>query len=320
MRLVSVAVVAGLIAGAFASSPAFAQYPNRPIRMVIPFPAGGGPVGVSVRVVQMIHTSLGHQIVADNRPGADGLIAADIALKAAPDGYTLFFGTNTAMSALPHMRKVVPFDPVTAFAPVAMIGRYTFFLYTHPSLPVKSVAELIAHARANPGKLTYASGNSTALTMMAQFALANRLDMVNVNYKGDVAAVADMASGRVQLMFGSTSIMPLAKEGRVRALAVMQNARSPLLPDAIPAHEAGLGQVTIRPWGGVFAPAKTPSAVIDRLNREINAAMTRRDARELFDAGGIEPEAMTPEQLGVHVKAQLEVWGKVMRAAGIEPI
>ena len=205
-----------------------AQYPVRPIRLVIPFPGGGGPVGVSVRVVQMIHTAVGQQIVADNRPGADGVIAADIVLKSSPDGYTLFFGTNTAMSALPHMRKVVPFDPASAFAPVAMIGRYAFFLYVHPTLPVKSVADLIAHARANPGKLTYASGNSTALVMMSQFLLANRVEMVNVNYKGDLAAISDMASGRVQLMFGSSAIAPLAKEGRVRALAVMQPARSPL--------------------------------------------------------------------------------------------
>jgi len=266
----------------------------------------------------MIHGAVGQQIVADNRPGADGALAADIVLKSAPDGYTLFFGTNTAMSALPHMRKVVPFDPVTAFAPIAMIGRYTFFLYTHPTLPVKSVPELIAHARANPGKLTYASGNSTGLTMMAQFQLANRLDMVNVNYKGDMAVISDMASGRVQLMFGSSAIAPLAKEGRVRALAVMLPQRSPLLPEAIPAVEAGLGNVTISPWGGVFGPAKIPRAVVERLNREINAILPRPEVREMFDAGGVAPAPMTPEQLGSHVKEQLELWGKTMRAAGIE--
>jgi tripartite-type tricarboxylate transporter receptor subunit TctC len=318
MRIVLGVVFA--IVTAAASSLSLAQYPNRPIRLVIPFPGGGGPVGVSVRVVQMINGAIGQQVVADNRPGADGVIAADIVLKSVPDGYTLFFGTNTAMSALPYLRKAVPFDPATAFAPVAMIGRYTFFLYVHPTLPVKSVAELIAHARANPGKLTYASGNSTALTMMSQFLLVNKLEMVNVNYKGDMAAISDMASGRVQLMFGSSAITPLAKEGRVRALAVMQPARSPLLPDAIPANEAGLGDVSIRAWGGVFAPAKTPRAVIDRLNREINAMLPRKESRDLFDAGGIDPQSMTPEQLGAHVKEQLEVWGRAIRAAGIEPI
>jgi tripartite-type tricarboxylate transporter receptor subunit TctC len=156
--------------------------------------------------------------------------------------------------------------------------------------------------------------------MMALFTLANRLDMVNVNYKGDTGAIADMASGRVQLMFGSSAIAPLAKEGKVRVLAVMQNNRSPLLPDAIPATEAGLGEVTIRAWGGVFAPARTPPAVIERLNREINAVLPRPEARSLFDAGGVDPAPMTPAQLGAHVKEQLEVWGKVMRAAGIEPI
>lgn len=299
--------------------PAAAQYPNRPIRLVIPFPGGGGPVGVSVRAVQLINAAIGQQVVADNRPGADGALAAEIVLKSQPDGHTLFFGTNTAMSALPHLRKVAPFDPVTAFAPIAMIGRYTFFLYTHPTLPVKSVPELIAHARANPGKLTYASGNSTGLTMMAQFLLVNKLDMVNVNYKGDMAAIGDMASGRVQLMFGSSAIAPLVREGRVRALAVMLPTRSPLLPDAVPSVEAGLGNVTISAWGGVFGPARTPRAVIERLNREINAVLPRPEVREMFDVGGVAAAPMTPEQLGVHVKEQVELWGKTMRAAGIDP-
>ena len=134
----TLAVLGFWIVALAASHQSTAQYPNRPIRLVIPFPGGGGPVGVSVRVVQMINGSIRQQVVADNRPGADGVIAAEIVLKSSPDGYTLFFGTNTAMSALPHMRKVAPFDPVTAFAPVAMIGRYTFFLYVHPTLPVKS--------------------------------------------------------------------------------------------------------------------------------------------------------------------------------------
>ena len=318
MRILVLCVLGVIVIAA--SDLLMAQYPNRPIRLVIPFPGGGGPVGVSVRVVQMIHGAVGQQVVADNRPGADGVIAADIVLKASPDGYTLFFGTNTAMSALPYMRKVPPFDPASAFTPVAMIGRYTFFLYVHPTLPVKSVADLIAHARAHPGKLTYASGNSTALTMMSQFLLANRLEMVNVNYKGDMAAISDMASGRVQLMFGSSAITPLAKEGRVRALAVMQPARSPLLPEAVPAQDAGLGQVTIRAWGGVFAPARTPRPIVERLNREINTVLGRKDARDLFEGGGVDVEPMTPEQLGTHVREQLEVWGRAMRAAGIEPI
>lgn len=312
------AFFAVVIAAACNSS--IAQYPNRPVRLVIPFPGGGGPVGVSVRAVQMINTAIGQPIVADNRPGADGALAADIVLKSAPDGYTLFFGTNTAMSALPHMRKVAPFDPVTAFAPIAFMGHYTFFLFVHTSMPVKNVADLVAYARANPGKLTYASGNSTGLTMMAQLALAHRLDMVNVNYKGDMAVISDMASGRVQLMFGSSAIAPLAKEGRIRALAVMLPVRSTLLPDAIPAQDAGLGQVSIRAWGGVFAPAKTPRRVIDRLNREINAVLPRPELREMFDVAGIAPALMTPEQLATHVKDQLDLWEKTMRAAGIEAL
>ena len=299
--------------------PAHSQYPSRPIRLVIPFPGGSGPVSVSVRALQTLDGVLGQRIVADNRPGADGALAGEIAIRSAPDGYTLFFGTNTAMSALPHLRKVAPFDPVTAFAPVAGIGRFTFFLYVHPTLPARNVPELVAHARSQPGKLTDASGNSTGLVMMSQFALVNRLDMVNVNYKGDTMVISDMAAGRVQLMFASSALAPLAKEGRIRVLAVMLPARSPLLPDAPSASEAGLGNVTISAWGGVFAPARTPRAIIDKLNREITAMLPKPELKAMFDTGGIAIMPMTPEQLGVHVKEQLELWGKTMRAAGIEP-
>ena len=298
---------------------AFAQYPSRPIRVVIPFPGGGGPMNLAGRVVQLMAPALGQQLVLDNRPGADGAIGAEVVIKAAPDGYTLFLGSSSAFSALPHLRKKPPFDPVTAFAPIGMIGRITFFLMVHPGLPVKSVAELIEYARANPGKLSYGSGNTTSIVMMAQLLTANRLDIVHVPYKGDVAALSDFVAGRVQVLFGATTFAGLMKDGRLRGLAVMQPARNTMFPDIPSAEEAGLGQVTVRTWAALVAPAKTPKPIIEKLNRELNAVLAKPEGRELLDRESIAPQATTPAELGSYIRSQYDVWGKAIRDAGIQP-
>ena len=298
---------------------ACAQYPGRPIRVVIPFPGGGGPMNLAGRVVQLMAPALGQQLVLDNRPGADGAIGAEVVIKAAPDGYTLFLGSSSAFSALPHLRKKPPFDPVTAFAPIGMIGRITFFLMVHPGLPVKSVAELIEYARANPGKLSYGSGNTTSIVMMAQLLTANRLDIVHVPYKGDVAALSDFVAGRVQVLFGATTFAGLMKDGRLRGLAVMQPARNTMFPDIPSAEEAGLGQVTVRTWAALVAPAKTPKPIIEKLNRELNAVLAKPEGRELLDRESIAPQATTPAELGSYIRSQYDVWGKAIRDAGIQP-
>ena len=298
---------------------ACAQYPGRPIRVVIPFPGGGGPMNLAGRVVQLMAPALGQQLVLDNRPGADGAIGAEVVIKAAPDGHTLFLGSSSAFSALPHLRKKPPFDPVTAFAPIGMIGRITFFLMVHPGLPVKSVAELIEYARANPGKLSYGSGNTTSIVMMAQLLAANRLDIVHVPYKGDVAALSDFVAGRVQVLFGATTFAGLMKDGRLRGLAVMQPARNTMFPDIPSAEEAGLGQVTVRTWAALVAPAKTPKPIIEKLNRELNAVLAKPEGRELLDRESIAPQATTPAELGSYIRSQLNVWGKAISDAGIQP-
>jgi tripartite-type tricarboxylate transporter receptor subunit TctC len=312
LTLLGIAIIA-------AGSDAFAQYPSRPIRVVIPFPGGGGPMNLAGRVVQLMAPSLGQQLVLDNRPGADGAIGADVVIKAAPDGHTLFLGSSSALSALPHLRKKPPFDPITAFEPIGMIGRITFFLMVHPSLPVKSVAELIAHARANPGKLSYGSGNTTSIVMMAQFLAPSRLDIVHVPYKGDVAALSDFVAGRVQVMFGATTFVGLMKEGRLRPLAVMLPQRTSIFPDVPSVEEAGLGLVTVRTWAALVAPAKTPKPIIERLNRELNAVLAKPEGRELLDRESIDPQAMTPAELGGYIRSQLDIWGKAISDAGIQP-
>ena len=174
LRACTMAVITGALAalGAYTAAAQSPQYPTRPIRAVIPFPGGGGPMNVMGRVVQLMNAPLGQPIVLDNRPGADGAIGADLVIKSAADGHTLFVASNSAMSGLPHLRKKPPYDPLTAFAPVGFVGRITFLLIANPTLPVKSVNELIEHVRASPGKINYASGNVSGIVMMASFAAA----------------------------------------------------------------------------------------------------------------------------------------------------
>ncbi len=296
---------------------AAAQYPTRPIRAVVPFPGGGGPMNIAGRVVQTMNTALGQPIVLDNRPGADGAIGADLVIKAAPDGHTLFIASNSAMSGLPHLRKNPPYDPVTAFAPVGFIGRITFMLIVHPTLPAKSVGDLIKQVRVAPGKFSYASGNVSGMVMMATFAKMHGLDMLHVPYKGDAAALADFGAGRVQIMFGATGFLGLIRDGRLRALAVPLPKRSPLLPDVPTLEEAGVAPIPLQVWAGLFAPARTPKEIVTRLNRELNTVLRSTDARMLFDREGLVPQEMTPDELAAHVKTQLDVWGRAIRDAGI---
>jgi len=309
--------LAGGVLAVLGATTASAQYPTRPIRAVVPFPGGGGPMNVIGRVVQLMNTSLGQPVVLDNRPGADGAIGADLVLKSAADGHTLFVASNSAMSGLPHLRKKPPYDPLTAFAPVGFIGRITFLLIVHPTLPAKSVNELIEHVRAAPGKINYASGNVSSIVMMASFAKTHGLNMLHVPYKGDIAAASDFGAGRVQLMFASTSFLGLIREGRLRALAVTLPQRSPLMPDTPTMEEAGAPPIPLQVWAGVFAPARTPKDIVTRLNRELITVLRSTEARTLLDREGIVSQEMTIDELAAHVKAQFDTWGRAIREADI---
>jgi tripartite-type tricarboxylate transporter receptor subunit TctC len=304
----------------FAAFSVKAQYPDKPIRLIVPFPPGGAAeVGARIFATPLSQ-ALGQPVVIDTRPGADGAIAADAVIKAAPDGYTLFYATNTAFNWVPVTRKNPPYHPLTDFTPVSFVGYFGFFLFTHPSVPAKNVAELIAYARAHPGKLNYGSGNSTAQLFGAQLMQLEKLDMVHVPYKGDGPLMIDLVGGRVQLAFATPgTAAPQVKEGKLRALAAMFPSRSALLPDVPTAAEAGLGKMSLTPWGGIFGPKGMPKDVVERLARELAIVLKRPDVREGLGKLAFEPKSSTPEELSAILKQQMEIWGSVARDVGIKP-
>ena len=314
-RLLAVTVVVLLVA-----LPAAAQYPAKPIRLLIPFPAGATADSVARIVAQPLSQVLGQPVLVDNKPGADGAIAAELTARSVPDGYTLFSAGNTPMLGVPTLRKNPPYDPVADFAPITSIVKFAFFLVVHPSVPAKTLRELIDHARANPGKLNYASGSVNGVLAAAQLMSIGKLEMVHVPYKGEVLAIPDLLNARVHMMFGTGGITaPLVKEGKLRALATLLPVRSPMLPDVPTIAEAGMPQLSVVIWAGLFGPAKMPKEIVDRLSREVNAILQRPAVREQFEKLGVEASGSTPEELAAFLKQQLVDWGRAAREAGLKP-
>ena len=303
---------------AAAGMPAAAQYPSKPIRLIVPFPPSGAAELAARTWSQALGQGLGQPVVVEARPGGDGVIAAEAVLKSPADGYTLFFGTNTAMSWVPASRKAPPYDPVSDFTAISDVGRFGFFLFTNPAVPAKTVAELLGYVRANPGKLNYGSGNSFSIMLGAQLKLAEKLDIVHVPYKGDAPLTIDLLGGRVQMAFATPgTALAQVKDGRLRALATMLPNRSPLLPDVPTAAEAGLTGVSVTAWGGLFGPARMPREVVDRLASEMAVAMKRPEVREGLDRIAFEARSSSPEELSALVKDQLEIWRRAVREVGI---
>ena len=318
MRLMHAAGIALMLAATLTGAQA-PPYPNRPIRMIVPFPAGGAADLAARTVTQALSQVLGQSVIIDNRGGADGAIAGDAVSRAAPDGYTILFATTTGLNAAPTMRKQPPYDPVTGFTPISLVGKFGFFLFVHESVPAKTVAEFLSYVRANPGKLNYGTGNGTSILTTAQLALAERLDMLHVPYKGDAPATADLIAGRVQVMIGTPgSAMPQVKEGRLRVLATLLPNRSPLAPETPTATEAGLNKLTITPWGGLFGPPKLPQEVVDRLVAAMKVVAGRAEVREALDRIAFQLQSSTPEEMAALLKDQLEIWRRTVQEVGIE--
>jgi tripartite-type tricarboxylate transporter receptor subunit TctC len=302
------------------SLPVWGQYPAKAIRVVVPFPAGSATDTITRVLAQSVSQSIGQALVVENKAGADGAIAAAEVAKAPPDGYTLLMATNSPMSAVPAMKKSPPYDPVADFTPITDIGRYTFFIVVHPSVPAKTLDELIEYARANPGKLNYATGNTTGIVSTAYFASLAKIQIVHVPYKGEPQALTDLVAGRVQMMFCSSSTsVPQIREGRLRALVTTLGKRSHLLPEVPTIGEAGMPQFSITSWAGLFGPAKMPREVVERLNKEFAAAMGRADVQAAMEKQAFSLSPSSPERLAAFVKEQMESYRRILRAAGVEP-
>jgi tripartite-type tricarboxylate transporter receptor subunit TctC len=314
----TVALLAACIAWPGASTAQ--SYPLRPIRVIAPFPAGSGVDVVARLIATPLAQSVGQPVVVDNRPGAAGKIACELAARAAPDGYTLLLGNASTLAMLPNLDKRVEYDPVKSFAPIALISSSANVLVVHPSVAATSVSALIALAKAKPGSLNYGSagsGNSTHLAAEL-FKLNAGVDLVHVPYKGTPPMITDLLSGRIQLSFTSLlSALPHVQQGRLRALGVTSLKRAASLPDVPTISEAGLKGYEMVVWQGILAPARTPQPIVAQLNREVAKILQARETRERLAAQGLEPAGGTPQEFGAYIAAEVAKWAKVIRHAAI---
>lgn len=318
-------LIAGLIALGLAATllvaPVIAQsYPNKPLKMILPFPAGG-PTDIVARAMGLgLTEALGHNVVIDNRPGGGGIIGATLAAKAPADGYTLLLGGITTFGVAPSVHKNLAFDPVKDFLPVTMATRQPILLMTHPSLPAKSLHEFIALAKARPGEINYASSGPGGSGHMAGelFKLITGVSLVHIPYKGAPPALNELIAGQVQVMFGTIlAAAPHVRSGRVRALAITGAQRTKALPDVMTFAQAGLPSYDASSWNGVLVPAGTPRAIVDRLNTEIVRILKSPSMLERLAQDGADPAPTTPEEFAVFIKTEIAKWAKVVQAANI---
>jgi tripartite-type tricarboxylate transporter receptor subunit TctC len=293
-------------------------YPNKPIHLVVPFPAGGAADIVARVIAKPLGEKLGQAVVVDNKPGADGMVAADSVAKSDPDGYTLFMATYGAMSAAPQLHKSVPYDVLRDFTPITSTGKFSFFLFAHPDLPVHNISELIDFVHQHPGTVNYGTGNVGSIVATAELAQRNHLSITHVPYKGEVPAMNDFLAGRVQLMIGTpANTLPWIKEGKLRALVALSDKRSALLPDVPTMHEMGMANLSIVPWSGVFGPAHMPVDLVQRLNLAINQILLDKEVQAEFAKQAFEAHGSSSAELKAYVKAQFQVWRGAIAVAGL---
>ena len=316
-------LLAGLLLLAAAGNALAQSWPARPIRLIAPY-AAGGPIDISARLLApKLQEALGQPVVVENRPGAGGNIGADFVAKSAPDGYALVIGAIATHAINPWLFAGLPYDPIRDFRHVALIVQVPNVLVVNNELPAKSVQDLVALAKERPGKLDFASGSTGSTGHLAgeMFKLMTGTYMVHIPYKGAAPAVTDLMAGRVHLMFDTlASALPNLKAGKVRALAVTTRQRSSFLPQLPTLDEAGLKGFDMTTWWGVMAPAKTPDAVVQRLNAEIFKALELSDVKERLRAMGSEPPRIrTPEAFTAFVAAELKTYGDLVRRSGAKP-
>jgi tripartite-type tricarboxylate transporter receptor subunit TctC len=315
------AVLGMVSSSAVAAGLPSAEYPNRPIRLIVPQNPGGG-TDLYARLVSMpLSKRLGQTVVVDNRPGAGSLIGTELVAKAVPDGYTLLT-ISSAIAIIPGMYKHVPFDPVRDFAPVSLLSLYPHVVVINPAVPANSIKELIALAKAKPGTLNFASaGNGTPTQLGPElFKTMAGVDMVHVPYSGGGPATTALIAGHVQINFGPIgTVLPHVKAGKLRALAVTTARRSSIVPELPTVAEAGLPGYEQSGWNGLLAPARTPPPVLKKLHDELDALLGTTEIRDRFALDGAEPGRLTAAELSAMLKHEVAKWGKVMLQAGIKP-
>jgi tripartite-type tricarboxylate transporter receptor subunit TctC len=315
------AVVAAWIlfsAGVLSAAADAQTYPAKPVRVVIPIAPGGGTDIVGRLVAQKLTEAFGQQFIVDNRPGAGGIIGTEAVAKAPPDGYTVLL-TPTSHAINPSLYSKLPYDTVRDFAPVALLVSVTTVFVAHPALPVRTVKDVVALAKARPGQLSFGSaGNGHLFHLTGElFKTAAQIDMVHVPYKGGAPAIASLVSGEVSLLFETMlALQPFIQAQRVRPIAVASTQRSPLLPAVPTFAESGYPAIVASNWYALFAPASTPQDVVTRLNTEIKRALTAPEMRERLRAQGTEVVAAAPEQLADFVRSELAKWSQAARASG----
>jgi len=297
------------------------KYPTRPIRLLVPFPAGG-PVDVMGRLIaQRLSSTIGQQVILENRPGAGSTLAARAAAGADPDGYTLLVASAASLAIGPALYNNIGYDPATSFAPVAMVSSVPYVMIAGPSVSARTLPDLIAYARANPGKLNVGVPNGAPPHMIAAwFRSATRTDIVIVPYKGASNVITDLMGGQIDLGFETTSVtFGHVHEGKVKALGVATQARLPELPDVPTMIESGLPDFIASSWTGIVTPAGTPKDVVAKLNAEFNKGLAQPDIKKKINDAGIDVAGGTPQQFADFLQAEMKKWAKVAKDANIQP-
>jgi tripartite-type tricarboxylate transporter receptor subunit TctC len=307
-------------AALFAPAARAGDFPTRPITLVAVFGPGSATDTVCRIIADPLSAALGQTVVVETRPGANGALAANHVARSQPDGYTLMMATNSPLSAAPFIMKNVGYDAIKDFTPVTRVGSFTNMLVVNPSLPVHSVKELVDYAKANPGKLTFASGNTAGIVAGETLKSWAEINMVHVPYKSSPQALQDIMAGRVSLMFTDlTAGGPHVKSGALRALAVTRLHRSTLFPELPTMDEAGIKGFDLDAWAGIVAPARTPPEIVARLNAELRKVIDSPDVKKRLGNVGFEAFSSSPEEMGDYIKVQFDKWGKMVKDAGIQP-
>jgi tripartite-type tricarboxylate transporter receptor subunit TctC len=317
MNMKRILVLALLVAAASAHAQ---TWPSKPIRLVIPFGPGSSTDAVVRVLAPEVSAALGQQVVIDPKPGADGAISGMEIAKAAPDGYTIGVGSGGPLAAVPALRKNPPYNVTTDFTPITDIGRYTVFLFVNASVPAKNFQEFVAYVKANPGKVAYGTGNPSGIVAFAQMNSLLGLDMLHVPYKTAPQVMPDLLANRVQALMDPPAVaITHVRDGKLRALVTTLNQRSPLLPEVPTIHEAGVPQFTISNWMGLIGPAKLPRDIVDRLNREFGAALRKPEVIAALQKQAFMPNPGTPAQFAAFIQEQVQSYGSLLRAAGVQP-